>query len=359
MREDEAVSPLNPFVSLLEVSASASATAENVRELQENVRRQLAMAEGTVQLIHSRAEDAKPALPNLDAARDALNIIPTFSLAVPPDSGWWRRASGLIGVGSLLTAAGAGAAFLWINTSEPARALAPSPAAEAKVIEAVQPQVLREPQPQLAATHAEPLDDLGRTIYAAQFASAPAHERKCLARALYYEARGESYEGQVAVAQVIMNRVRMTGWPDSICGVVNQGIDRGEKCQFSFACHVSAIEPAGELWDSAKDLAADAIAGRAWLREAMDATHYHTVNVAPVWRLGLTPIRTIGKHTFYREQDGLAKAGKVYSPHATPTVVVVPVKRPRPATARPSEQQVEAKAASKPDDNWGSLLTQR
>jgi Cell Wall Hydrolase len=177
---------------------------------------------------------------------------------------------------------------------------------------------------------------------------------------LYHEARGETYEGQVAVAQVIVNRVRMKGWPDSICGVVNQGVERGEKCQFSFVCHASASDPTGELWDNARHLAGEVIAGRAWLREAVDATHYHTVNVAPVWRLGLTPIRTIGKHVFYREQDGQAKIEKIYHPHAAPPVVAVQVKRPvRQLGAGRDTQASESKAPARADYSWMSSVLQR
>jgi Cell Wall Hydrolase len=150
--------------------------------------------------------------------------------------------------------------------------------------------------------------DLGRSIYAARFSTAPASERTCLARAVYYEARGEAVEGQMAVAQVILNRARSHKWPKSICGVVNQGIERGEKCQFSFACFSHLTEPSGDLWEQAKTVAEQAVAGQAWLRELIEATHYHTTAVAPVWKAGLVELATIGTHVFYREPDGLRVA---------------------------------------------------
>jgi spore germination cell wall hydrolase CwlJ-like protein len=146
--------------------------------------------------------------------------------------------------------------------------------------------------------------DLGRTLYAAQFSKAPAAERACLARAIYYEARGEDTGGQMAVAQVILNRVRAHKWPETICGVIQQGAE-GEKCQFSFICNSRLTEPHGEIWIEAQLIAEQALAGQAWLRELADATHYHTKAVAPVWRLGLTEVATIGSHVFYREPDGL------------------------------------------------------
>lgn len=321
MRDDEQTTPLNPFVRLLDVPATASATAGSVLSVQSNVRQQRERAHGTVQLIHTRRVLNQPAAPSLDVARDALKSMPGDGVVVPRIGGWRRRASRLIGFGTAVSAAAA--AMMWVNITGPASAVVTQPVTEVAVSEAAQPP--------MSLARAEPVDDLGQSVYAAYFAAAPAHERKCLARALYYEARGESYEGQIAVAQVIVNRVRLKGWPDSICGVVQQGIERGEKCQFSFVCHAPAVEPTGVLWDKAKELADDVVAGRAWLREAADATHYHTVNVAPVWRSALSPIRTIGSHIFYRESGEMSKDTKSYNPLAALSLVAVPVKRPRPA----------------------------
>jgi hypothetical protein len=157
---------------------------------------------------------------------------------------------------------------------------------------------------------AEKLEDYGQTIYAARFSAAPPAERMCLARAVYYEARGEAMDGQIAVAQVVLNRARSKQWPSTICGVVNQGIERGEKCQFSFACFSHLIAPNGPLWEQAKSVAEEALAGRGWLRELVEATHYHTTGVAPIWRLNLTPINTIGAHVFYRGNEGVVVSSK-------------------------------------------------
>lgn len=154
------------------------------------------------------------------------------------------------------------------------------------------------------------LQDYGQTIYAARFHAAPPAERTCLARAVYYEARGEATDGQIAVAQVILNRARSKQWPSTICGVVNQGVERGEKCQFSFACFTNLSAPVGQLWEQAKSIADEAVAGRGWLRELVEATHYHATGVAPVWRLNLTPIDTIGAHVFYRGNDGIVASSK-------------------------------------------------
>jgi spore germination cell wall hydrolase CwlJ-like protein len=170
-------------------------------------------------------------------------------------------------------------------------------------------QSTREPTPGPAMS--EP--DLGKTIYAPHFAGATPSERACLARGIYYEARGEPYDGQIAVAQVIINRARSKRWPNTICGVINQGVERGEKCQFSFTCHPSSVAPHGELWDEANALATEVLAGRAWLRELANVTHYHTTAVQPVWRLGLTELVTLGSHVFYSEPDGLVASSQSYA----------------------------------------------
>jgi Cell Wall Hydrolase len=215
----------------------------------------------------------------------------------------------------------------------------------------------------------EPDSDLGVTVYAAHFAKASAPERACLARALYYEARGEPYEGQVAVAQVILNRVRSKRWPDSICGVVNQGIERGEKCQFSFACHATATELTGESWDQAQALATEALAGRAWLRETMEATHYHTTSVAPVWRQNLTTIGTFGSHIFYRDPQatwtGASRYARsngaiasVVAPKSLEALANAKAERPRqlvksaPAVASPGPKSSTTSA----DSDWASRV---
>ena len=150
--------------------------------------------------------------------------------------------------------------------------------------------------------------DLGAMLYAARFAKAPASERLCLARAVYYEARGEEMDGQIAVAQVVLNRARSKKWPDTICGVVNQGVQRGEKCQFSFACYSNLSAPSGDVWEQAKLVAEQAVTGQAWLRELVEATYYHTTAVQPVWRTELDRIATIGTHIFYRDEAGLQAA---------------------------------------------------
>ena len=121
----------------------------------------------------------------------------------------------------------------------------------------------------------------------------------CLAAAVYYEARSESLQGQRAVAQVVLNRVRDPLFPASVCGVVFQGSERYTGCQFSFACDGSlSAPPRGVAWERSKAVARAALDGYVEPSVGL-ATHYHTQWVVPVWRTDLVKLRTIGAHIFY------------------------------------------------------------
>jgi len=163
----------------------------------------------------------------------------------------------------------------------------------------------------LAGSISEPSTDFPRhtstdsisKVYAVEFAHSDIASVRCLAEAVYYESRGEQYIGQVAVAQVVLNRARSGKWPRGICAVINQGAERGEKCQFSYVCRTARQAPHGPMWERAQEIAVDAVRGRVWLRELVEATHYHTTEVAPVWRQGLDPLGTFGAHVFYRTPE--------------------------------------------------------
>lgn len=125
-------------------------------------------------------------------------------------------------------------------------------------------------------------------------------ERTCLAQAIYYEARSESRVGQLAVADVVLNRVASPVYPDTICEVVFQGSTRRTGCQFSFTCDGSMKARLNERkWREAEMLAGGVLAG---IRKPVSrqATHYHADYVSPVWADTLTPTAVIGTHKFYR-----------------------------------------------------------
>ena len=138
-------------------------------------------------------------------------------------------------------------------------------------------------------------------------------ESRCLAIAIYYEARGEAAEGQIAVAQVILNRVKSRKYPGSICDVVYQNAHRRNRCQFSFTCDGQPDIPRHAIaWAKAKSLAL-AISCKTTctrnphedtplmqLQEPMRrATHYHATYASPIWRHRLKKSGQIGRHIFY------------------------------------------------------------
>ncbi len=121
----------------------------------------------------------------------------------------------------------------------------------------------------------------------------------CLAAAIYYESANQPIQGQAAVAQVVLNRMRHPAFPKSVCGVVYEGAQRAG-CQFTFACDGSlAHAPAAEGWRSALAVAERALDG--YVESSIGAsTHYHTTAVHPLWDATMTPTRLIGAHRFYR-----------------------------------------------------------
>jgi spore germination cell wall hydrolase CwlJ-like protein len=128
-----------------------------------------------------------------------------------------------------------------------------------------------------------------------------AREEKCLAEAVYFEARGEAVRGQIAVAQVVMNRAFSGKYPNTVCGVVYQNKHRHLACQFTFACDNNPDvirEP--DMWDRAKKIAKAMLDGQIWLPEIGKSTHYHAYYVHPSWVSEMTKLYRFGVHTFYR-----------------------------------------------------------
>jgi spore germination cell wall hydrolase CwlJ-like protein len=131
---------------------------------------------------------------------------------------------------------------------------------------------------------------------------------QCLTAAVYYEARSESVDGQRAVAQVVLNRVRDRAFPASICGVVYQGSERSTGCQFSFTCDGSLWRPReASAWDRARLVAQAALAGAVYAPVG-GATFYHADTVMPWWAASMTRITTIGAHLFYRWRGAMERA---------------------------------------------------
>ena len=124
--------------------------------------------------------------------------------------------------------------------------------------------------------------------------------QRCLTQAIYYEAALEPTEGQEAVAQVILNRVRDPNYANSVCGVVFEGAERSTGCQFSFTCDGALSQaPVAWAWDRARKVAERALAGHV-SQQVGTATHYHADYVHPWWAPTLNKLTQIGAHIFYR-----------------------------------------------------------
>lgn len=127
----------------------------------------------------------------------------------------------------------------------------------------------------------------------------------CMATAIYFEARGESYRGQVAVGQVVMNRVSHKLYPDTICGVVYQNQSKRNACQFSFACDgIPEKVTEQKAWDQAMKIAKDVISGKEYIAEVGYSTHYHATYVYPHWAPRMKKNTKIGMHVFYQFKRG-------------------------------------------------------
>ncbi len=187
-----------------------------------------------------------------------------------------------------------------------------------------------------------------------------ARDTKCLAQAVYYEARGESAAGQAAVAQVVLNRVRHPAFPKTICGVVFQHV--GDDCQFSFACNGAMREPLdAAAWRRSMAVANRALSG-AVMAEVGSATHFQAATAGAGWAGSLAKVAQIGEHIFYRftgragaphmfraepqrsasdfGTTATADAGRVHTPFTVATA------SPAPADAKPLTADVKASGAA-------------
>lgn len=128
-----------------------------------------------------------------------------------------------------------------------------------------------------------------------------AKSEKCLANAIYFEARGEAVRGQIAVAQVVLNRVFSPFYPNTVCEVVYQNANRHLGCQFTFACDgIPDVITEPDAWLRAQRIARDMLDGKLWMPEVAKSTHYHAYWVHPDWVNEMKKIYKLGVHTFYR-----------------------------------------------------------
>ena len=123
----------------------------------------------------------------------------------------------------------------------------------------------------------------------------------CLALNVYHEARSEGVKGQLAVAEVTLNRVKSTSYPNTICGVVKQTSKNG--CQFSWFCDGKSDDPTDVIaWGRAMHVARHALTDGVTLRSTQGSTHYHADYVRPYWAASYRKVAQIGRHIFYRSK---------------------------------------------------------
>ena len=129
---------------------------------------------------------------------------------------------------------------------------------------------------------------------------------RCLAEAMYFEARGEGLAGQIAVGEVILNRVDSSRYPDSVCEVVSQGSGNGTACQFSYHCDGLDNRINDMLaWDQVGRVAALMLGGRPRILTD-DALYFHNTSVRPSWAKKFVRTARIGQHVFYRPEVQLS-----------------------------------------------------
>ena len=189
------------------------------------------------------------------------------------------------------------------SSAAPSVPAGPPPAAEPLELKEVAPEDARAinalvPFSALPNPKARPL----KAKFADNMNEARALE--CLTAAVYYEAAIEGADGQRAVAQVVLNRLRHPAYPGTVCGVVFQGQERSTGCQFTFTCDGSLTRaPHPALWERARKIAWAALSGQVFAPVGW-ATHYHTDWVVPYWASSLAKAAKVGTHIFYRWTGG-------------------------------------------------------
>lgn len=160
--------------------------------------------------------------------------------------------------------------------------------------------------------------------FTALAADTRARAEQCLAEAVYYEAGSESEEGQRAVAQVVLNRVRHGAFPNSVCGVVYQGAERTTGCQFTFTCDGSLARlPSRSGWQRALAVARRALDGEVYAPVG-HATHYHATWMRPYWASSVALIGRIGGHLFYSWKGATGSAAAFAQAYAGLEVKIAP-----------------------------------
>ncbi len=223
--------------------------------------------------------------------QDAVDVAleaPTTAAAMKPASLTLAKATAVEATPATASAPVAGMvklASLDATDVPAAEPLAPPPVSLPSVI-----RVLPRPAPPMSP--AQRLHLIGKSRARAQ---------NCLARAIYFEARNQPYRGQVAVAQVVMNRVFSGIYPRDVCGVIYQNAHRHLACQFTFACDGKPdVITERRSWYRAERIARKTLDGKLYVQAVGTATHYHATYVHPYWVREMRRYAREGIHLFYR-----------------------------------------------------------
>jgi hypothetical protein len=198
----------------------------------------------------------------------------------------------------------------------PAEALVPWAAGEAPVaargadikLAALSPPSVTEKEGQSIAAKGVVTGDDARPMSPAErlklTGAARAKAEKCLATAIYFEARDEPVRAQIGVAQVVLNRVFSPFYPKTVCDVVYQNAGRHLACQFTFACDgkpETVTEP--DAWERARRIANDTLDGKLWMPDVAKSTHYHDWWARPNWIGEMRRMDRLGGLIFYRPRN--------------------------------------------------------
>jgi spore germination cell wall hydrolase CwlJ-like protein len=208
-------------------------------------------------------------------------------------------------------------------------------AAEASPVEFPKSMTLTLPLPKPPLSPAQRLELQGKDYDKAE---------KCLAQAIYFEARNEPARGQQAVAQVVLNRVFSPYYPKDVCSVVYQNAHRHLSCQFTFACDgkPETIRERG-AWARANRIAKQSLEAKVWLPEVDKATHYHASYVHPRWAREMKVMAHYGVHTFYRPRnwgDGSKEPHWGTAANTAKSVVTQVAAKPAPAHHAPPPRRL-------------------
>ncbi|HYD13353.1 MAG TPA: cell wall hydrolase [Allosphingosinicella sp.] len=183
----------------------------------------------------------------------------------------------------------------------------------------------------------------------------------CLTAGIYYEAATEPLDGQRAVAQVILNRVRHPAYPNTVCGVVFEGAQRRTGCQFSFTCDGSLRRaPMPVYWERARRVAMEALNGHVYAPVGL-ALNYHANYVVPYWASSLSKNANVGLHVFYRWRGNQGRPGAFTDRYAGAEPAIAwrggfgqPTRQETQLANAAAERQAAAIAAAEAAMNGGS-----